>query len=213
MITLRMPNSTGEFLYKEFDTYKDMSVFVKEHGVSPTKVYNSGRKPTDPRYCAPFAPLYFERVTKNRNAKTPLVVAVEEVTYETCKTSAAYQNDRGCCSVISMATALNISFEEAQTFLKRAGRKPNDGAYTSQIKMAYRLSKHKVSTVANYFGRTGPTISQLCREMPRGTFVVLIRNHVLTIKNGVPQDWTSPSSRHRVREVFMATPASKWSEV
>jgi len=79
MITLRMPNSTGEFLYKEFDTYKVMSDFCKDSDVSPTKVYNSGRKLTDPRYCAPIAPLYFERVTKKQAlVKKPIVQAVEE---------------------------------------------------------------------------------------------------------------------------------------
>jgi len=205
MITLRMPNSTGEFLYKEFDTYKVMSDFCKDSDVSPTKVYNSGRKPTDPRYCAPIAPLYFERVTKKQAlVKKPIVQAVEEVMYSDVRMSEAYQHDARCCSVVSMATAINISFAAAQTVMKRAGRKHGAGAYPVQTKTGYALTGHKMEEVADWtFRDKKPTISQICREYNVGTYVLAIRGHILTIKNGIPQDWTKPTSRHRVKTVFV----------
>ena len=48
----------------QFADYKEMSRFVKQYGVSPTQVYNTGRKLTDPRYAAPLPPYYMKRVTK-----------------------------------------------------------------------------------------------------------------------------------------------------
>lgn len=197
-----------------FADYKEMSRFVKQYNVSPTAVYNTGRKPTDPRYSAPLAPYYFERLTKKHAAKfvkKPTQVAIDEateITYEAIKTSYAYLNDKGCCSVISMATACNIPFEQAQDLLKSVGRKHGKGVQMTQILNAYKKRKKVLQPVHENYKKIGvqskhlKTISQTCREFNKGTYVLSVRGHILTIKNGVPQDWTKPTSRHRVMAVY-----------
>ncbi len=204
MINLRFLNIKNEFEYVSFENYKLMSAYAKIHKQSPTHIYNTGRKPTDPRYSAPLAPMFFERITKKtiKAAKKPVAKAVNEVTYEDIKKESAFQTDRGCCSVISMATAMNIPFTNAQTYLQRSGRHVNKGASMTQIAIAYRLSGHELTTAEDYSLEKRPTISQVCRKFSKGTFVLLIRGHILTIKNGVPQDWTKPNSRHHVIKVF-----------
>lgn len=204
MINLRFLNDHNKFEYISFDNYKMMSAYAKIHKQSPTQIYNTGRKPTDPRYVAPKAPMFYERITKKvaKNVKKPIVEAIQEVTYEDIKKESAYMKDSGCCSVISMATALNIPFTTAQTYLKRGGRKISKGASMSSIKIAYRLSGHELHSFKNYINVKRPTISQVCRQFSKGTFVLSVRGHILTIKNGVPQDWTSSSSRHQVIQIL-----------
>ena len=197
-----------------FADYKEMSRFVKQYNVSPTAVYNTGRKPTDPRYCAPLAPYYFERLTKKHAAKfvkKPTAAAIDEateITYESIRTSSAYLNDKGCCSVISMATACNMPFEQAQDLLKSVGRQHGKGVQMPQIQHAYMKYNKVLKCVHENYKSIGAqsrhleTLSQTCRRFNKGTYVVFVRGHVLTIKNGVPQDWTKSTSRHRVRAVY-----------
>ena len=53
---------TGEV--KEFASYKDMSVWAKSIGVSPTIIYNYGRKLSDPRYPVGQDSYGWQRVSK-----------------------------------------------------------------------------------------------------------------------------------------------------
>ena len=205
MITIKFQPLNSDFTFETFENYKAMSAFAKIHKQSPTQIYNTGRKPTDPRYSTPLAPMFFQRVTKKQaNVKKPITKAVQEVMYSDVQSSDAYQHDARCCSVVSMATAINISFEAAQTIMKRAGRKHGCGAYPIQTKRGYALSGHHMDEVADWtFKNKKPTIAQVCREFHTGTYVLAISGHILTIKNGIPQDWTKPTSRHRVKTVFV----------
>lgn len=215
MIYLKQRNSDGQDLIKAFDNYKAMAAFVKDFNVSPTAVYNTGRKPTDPRYVKPFAPYYFERLTKK--AATAFNVAPKptsevvneptEVTYGTIQGERAYHMDSNCCSAVSMATAINIPFTKAQEYLANRGRKHRKGASLWTIKMAYKDAGKALKAMhQNYILEPSnrlKTIAQTCRELNKGTFVLLVRGHILTIKNGVPQDWTKTTSRHRVQAVYV----------
>ena len=197
-----------------FADYKEMSRFVKQYNVSPTAVYNTGRKTTDPRYSAPLAPYYFERLTKKHAAKfvkkptAAIIDEAQEIMYETIKTSEAFLKDNGCCSVVSMATACNIPFEQAQALMASVGRKHGKGVSVAQIKNAYKKFNKRLSNHFDFRSSLDvqtkdlKTISQICREYSKGTYVLLVRGHILTIKNGVPQDWTKVTSRHRVQAVY-----------
>lgn len=212
MITLKQLNNDGQATVQQFADYKAMSAFVKQYGVSPTAVYNTGRKTTDPRYVAPIAPHYFERLTKKRAATfapkptAEVVNEPSEVTYATILESRDYHTDKACCSVVSMATALNIPFVEAQAFLAKRGRKTNKGASMTMIRMAYKdAGKLMRSEHQDYMVKPSSqlkTIAQTCREYSKGTWVLLVSGHILTIKNGQPQDWTKATSRHRVKAVW-----------
>lgn len=215
MIYLKHLIAEDKYLLKQFDDYKAMAAFVRDYDVSPTAVYNTGRKPTDPRYVKPFGPHYFERITKKAvmafdaspKPTSEVVNEPTEVTYASIKEDRNYHLDNACCSVISMATAMNISFAEAQKYLANRGRKHGKGANMSMIRMAYKDAGKTLKAIhQDYMLTKTPklkTISQTCREFSKGTFVLLVRGHILTIKNGVPQDWTQTNSRHRVCAVFV----------
>ena len=183
MITL-IHNEHGQV---QFNNYKEFSNWCKVHGFKVSHMYKDGVGG-------------WTRITK-RKAKMVLPTTESEVTYETIKSDVLFQDDDRCCSVVSMATALQIPFEKAQAYLKRCGRKHRRGANMITIKDAYIKAGHILAKNYEYNDHS-MTIAQACRKFNEGTHVLLVRGHILTIINGVPHDWTKTNSRHRVQTMY-----------
>lgn len=116
--------------------------------------------------------------------------------------SEAIKNDSKCCGVIALALMANITVRKAQNALKRQGRQRNKGTYTHQLLAA--LNELKVEhRELKTFPKRFKTVRTLERNVsPRANLLVFTSRHVLAVKNGVVQDWTS-NRLHRVERVFL----------
>ena len=192
-----------------FKTYGEMSAYCKRIEISPTKLYNTGRKLSDPRHVAYVESdgMMLVRVAKKNwhaDCRAQGADATEEtgVTYESIQNSGAANNDRGCCSVIACAIAANVSFDKAQKAMARAGRKLNHGVSVMQIKRGMEfLGKNMKLDIPSIEKVQGKTINQATRLLGEGTFMVIVRGHVACVKNGVCEDWTA-GRRHKVQTVY-----------
>jgi hypothetical protein len=110
-----------------------------------------------------------------------------------------YYNDVNFCSVISIATACQTSFGKAFHTMKREGRKTRKGVLKPQIIEGVEKLGFKAIPLNGFEGKQVKSMPNL---LPRtGAYMVFIRGHVLTIKEGQVCDW-SDGRAHRVKQVF-----------
>ena len=108
--------------------------------------------------------------------------------------------EKNCCGVVAVATALDKSFGAVHRQFRKAGRKYRCGVTTDMIR-----------AVLNSFGQheTEPvpierqTIKRFSSEHKTGTYLIFVRGHVATLKNGIVQDWTSDTPQRRIVKYFI----------
>ncbi len=123
------------------------------------------------------------------------------------------QSESKDCAVRAIATALDISYEEAHEACKQSGRKDNKGTSVTIIHRTLSLfkSKFQVSDIlyterkpriftrvrdygygeveTQVYRTFRPTQNQFIAENKVGIFVVWTDNHCYTIIDGVVHDW------------------------
>ena len=118
---------------------------------------------------------------------------------ELARIGAKYYQDRRFCSVIAIATACNQAFGKAYHTMKRQGRPHAKGAQLFEIMGALKELGFTATKVTGFDGKQVKSMPNL---LPRtGAYMVFIRGHVLTIRNGEVCDWTEGRA-HRVVNVY-----------
>lgn len=112
--------------------------------------------------------------------------------------------DRGFCTVAGLAMTLDWSFGKAHRWMAKHGnRKHGSGMYIMAWRPAIEAAAKSVGKrfvegnwheLAN--GNT-MTLSRFCKENPRGTFYVQVRQHAVAIVDGVMHDWTADTAGRR----------------
>jgi len=183
-----------------------MASFVKSYQVSPTQVYNTGRKATDKRYVKPVAPFFFEKISSKQakmfKAKptAKFILGEGKETYQTTCVDAKRLGDNNMCGVIAAAVATNTMYDKCYDLFKDLGRKHGKGVSTTQIRNALDKLGFSVSIVPGFLD-TG-TMSTIHRRLDETkTYLVFVRGHVACVKGGVVHDWTA-GRKHRVRHVM-----------
>jgi len=113
-----------------------------------------------------------------------------------------YKEDRACCAVLALQHATDLSFEESQALLAYFGRKKNRATHISKIERAIRLTlstkekeEYKLSTVR-----------RVIDDLPKsGVFIISVRGHIFTYKDGEIKDWLEDNSRKRVERVWFVS--------
>tara|TARA_R110000824_G_scaffold301010_1_gene489057 strand:+ start:761 stop:1198 length:438 start_codon:yes stop_codon:yes gene_type:complete len=123
--------------------------------------------------------------------------------YEKIKESREYNSDRGSCSVVACSVAFGVPFPEMQKVFEGFGRKKNRGVYFDQyLKKVSKMYGFKVQNVPLKKARLTP---KNCKaHLGKGTFILGTRGHVLTLKNGIVEDWTNGRG-HRVNRIWKIT--------
>lgn len=110
-----------------------------------------------------------------------------------------YYNDKGHCSVVTVAVACGVAYGRALKEMTAAGRKHRQGASIIQIHHAINKLGYSLKVVR--LGKNG-TVSTLTNKLPnKGTYIAFVKGHVLTVRDGVVIDW-SEGRRHRIIEVL-----------
>lgn len=106
--------------------------------------------------------------------------------------------DRGFCSVIAVATAFNISAGRAHRLLAKKGRRNGRGPEWSWLTDVIREEAQRHGKHASFTEDwDGTTINQFKKAHPTGTWILAVKSHVLTLKDGEFQDWTARTAGRR----------------
>jgi hypothetical protein len=123
------------------------------------------------------------------------------------KVGSTVYNQRNYCGVIAVAVALDCSFGKADAMLKRMGARQGDHDGTSMGGIVTLLKEY--GSVVQLMGTTGATLEKV-RKTTEGNntrYLVLVNKgqHVLTCRNGVVEDYSSPRKRAS-HDIFQFTP-------
>lgn len=109
-----------------------------------------------------------------------------------------YYNDAGFCAVIAVAIACKTSYGKAHAMLEREGRVNGQGTAKWMIDTVINKMGYKLSEVDGFYNKQ---VKSLTAHFKSGVYVVYVRGHVLTIRNGIIEDWTAERA-HRVIKVY-----------
>jgi hypothetical protein len=114
------------------------------------------------------------------------------------------------CTVKALATLFGCTYGVAHRALAKHGRKRGCGATWHTIGLAKRDlaerfgltistngAPHMLPSSAKYFGHRVVTINQFMKEHPRGVYMLSVRGHVATLRDGVLYDWTADTAKRR----------------
>jgi hypothetical protein len=136
---------------------------------------------------------------------------------ETGVTAANEHND---CTVVAVAAACQVTYDVAHAALLKEGRKPRRGAVRSVTHRAIRALGFELERidVVERFIKHYPKAHQILRSVTTHhpdrfksvwtdgeTYLMHVRQHVLTIRNGVNMDW-SRGRALRARMVYRIVP-------
>lgn len=118
--------------------------------------------------------------------------------------------ERNDCTVKALATLFGCTYGVAHRALAKHGRQRGCGATWRTIELAKRDLEgrfevtiktygepHMLPSSAKRFGHRVVTINQFMKEHTRGTYLLSMRGHVATLKDGVLYDWTADTAKRR----------------
>lgn len=129
--------------------------------------------------------------------------ATKSSTYTELRQQSKEFKEKNDCGVMTIAAAGNISYEEAHTLLKAAGRKNRGYVYNHMLInimtdlgfeiVEVNLQKWMERYPANVRKkRQAPTTSDVARwpQLWKGTFIAFTSGHCLAIVDGENHDWS-----------------------
>lgn len=107
-------------------------------------------------------------------------------------------NETNFCTIVSIATAFNWSAGKAHRLMTKHGRPhrrgPSWDKYSMALEEACKKSGRSVSYHKDF---NGMTIGRFAKEHPKGTWIIAVMGHVITLIDGEFQDWTAKTAGRR----------------
>lgn len=114
---------------------------------------------------------------------------------------------RADCTVMSVANACGVSYDEAFEALRSVGRKnncafmfPHPRCFSAQIGDWWFEYWEPMKPV---------TVAEFVRDNRKGSWVVGLRDHVFALKNGIVRDEELPDGDMPIVEVWSVSPVPK----
>ena len=127
------------------------------------------------------------------------------IKYEACDKVGKSMKDTAYCSVIALATACQIPHKKAYAMMQAQGRPHRDGAYTWQSMRAVKELGFEFEDVYSKYPNAKTPISA-AKVLPKDkTFMIVVRGHIFTVRNGNVEDWTE-GRKHRITDIFEIKP-------
>jgi len=117
---------------------------------------------------------------------------------ELAKIGRRYYNDTNFCGVVAVAVTCRLSFGKARSLYQQQGRKHGRGVTVrlmNKIIESVGRSTDLVKTELN--GRTMNTVLRQCHTW-QGDYIVILTDHVASIRDGICEDWTATGSRKKI---------------
>lgn len=124
------------------------------------------------------------------------------------------QNENNDCWVRALASAFEKPYDEAHEYVAKAfNRRPKHGTQNVITKMralnntlfgveVTELESKELSTYYSLYGQVVTrmmTVGTFIKTYPTGTYILLVRGHAFTIKNGVVVGNSSDATKLKVR--------------
>lgn len=128
-----------------------------------------------------------------------------------------FDHEKNDCTVVALSIALNIPYKECHKYLKLKGRKDRQGCwFDSILGIKFQLENQLITVFGKtlqvmrfpYYDWERPvigetkwgyeklaprkTVKKFLLENPNGTYIVKIRGHVFTVKDGVIYNSKNP---------------------
>lgn len=117
---------------------------------------------------------------------------------------AGFVSEDNDCTVRAWSTFFGVPYDRAHDILKKAGRRPNKGMSTVNLK--YVLHEHgAVCQLGNHYPNirnASITLNQLVKNYPKGKLYCLKRGHAFTVIDGVVHDLSKIGKKTRVFAFF-----------
>ena len=113
-----------------------------------------------------------------------------------------HYKDNSYCTVAALALATGVVYGVAYKKMESLGRKHGKGSPRSRTYKALEEMGYDYEPVLDI---KFTTVKQLAKQLPKkGTFLAHISRHVLTVRDGIVEDW-SEGRLHRIQEVNKIT--------
>jgi hypothetical protein len=103
---------------------------------------------------------------------------------------ACFAFERNDCTVHALVNAFDISYQTAWKFCSVHGRQPKEG-----FNVMAHLPAFNCDEVLQECTSRQMTLSQVMPFLRFGTFLVLVKGHIFTVKNGVMIDYAPKNYR------------------
>jgi len=112
--------------------------------------------------------------------------------------------ERNDCTVVALASALKMSYKAAHKLAKKHGREDRRGmithAYYSMLNKISSLRPMSQSEITTYYKSTGKLrankLSTFIKRYPKGTYILSVRQHTVTVEDGVVLERGTPANWH-----------------
>lgn len=104
------------------------------------------------------------------------------------------------CTVVALAAATGLPYDEAHKIAEKAGRLFNKG-FRSEKLIKYFNTKHGRNQFRKV-KRTAITVQKFCKKYPKGSYYVRKKGHAYAIINGTVVDRSRPKALERILEAW-----------
>ena len=132
-------------------------------------------------------------------------------TYDDYQEIATAYRETNDCTVRGLASLFDCSYGLAHRKLKKWGRPHRRGATCDTIEFAIeelsKITGKKVkvggypkllASHARLYGQKLLTVNQFKKQHPKGVFLLSMRDHVATLRDGVLYDWTQEKGKRKL---------------
>ena len=113
-------------------------------------------------------------------------------------------SEKNDCTVVALASALKMSYKAAHKLAKKHGREDRRGmithAYYSMLNKIPSLRPMSQSEITTYYKSTGKLrankLSTFIKRYPKGTYILSVRQHTVTVEDGVVLERGTPANWH-----------------
>ena len=120
----------------------------------------------------------------------------EKIANDNNKISKSY-GERNDCGVRALANSCHIPYPQAHNIIKKNGRKKGRGSPKFN-ELMHTICDRLYYPKLDESNSLPKTIGQFCKVYKKGRYIIYTYGHALAVVDGVPQDWTTTKSRHRV---------------
>jgi hypothetical protein len=116
--------------------------------------------------------------------------------------------ERSDCTVCALANTTGIDYSDARRIAWMAGRKNGKGFSTVTL-IAYASTNHKMNfsevKFTELFSKPTMSVKRFIRKFPKGNFLVRVRGHAFSIKDGIVFDSFTPKALKRITHAWQFT--------
>jgi len=116
--------------------------------------------------------------------------------------------ERNDCTVCALSNATGVDYSTARKIAWGAGRKTGKGFHTGVL-VDFARTNHRMSftdvdlTLGNPNKPKSMSVKRFIRKFPKGNFIVRVRGHALSVKDGVVVDSFTPKGLKRITAAWL----------